>query len=362
MVSVRLDTLAELVTGDLRGAADCTVRGAHSIEKAGPEEITFAGDEANLARLRTSRAAAAIVPRSLADSPKLTSLTIPLILVDDPRAAFLAVLAKFKPRRPRREIGISPRAYVAPSAKVGAGTNVYPGAHVDEDAVIGERCEVHPGAVVGAGCRIGDDCTIHPRAVLYPDVLLGRRVIVQAGAVIGADGYGYRLVNGRHEKIPHFGTVRLADDVEIGANATIDRAMIGETVIGEGTKIDNLVVVAHNCEIGRHNLHVAQVGLAGSVTTGDYVVCAGQVGVADHVHLGDRCVLGAKAAVHKNIPAGETWLGHPAMPVELSMKVMMAAKKLPAMREQLRTLQAQVNALEEAVRSQGDDGSTRDAA
>ena len=173
-------------------------------------------------------------------------------------------------------------------------------------------------------------------------MIVGNRVILHAGAVIGADGFGYRTVNGRHERIPHFGTVRIEDDVEVGANTTIDRAMVDETVIGQGTKLDNLVMIGHNCEIGRHNLIVSQVGFAGSVTTGDYVVCAGQVGIADHVHLGSRWVLGAKAGVHKDVPDGERHVGVPAVPEVECMRVVMALQKLPEMRQQFRKLERQV--------------------
>lgn len=160
--------------------------------------------------------------------------------------------------------------------------------------------------------------------------------------MIGADGFSYRLVDGRHERIPHYGSVRIEDDVEVGACTTIDRAMVDETVIGQGTKLDNLVMIGHNCEIGRHNLLVSQAGLAGSVTTGDYVICAGQVGIADHVHLGTRSVVGAKAGVHKDIPAGERQIGVPAIPEAECRRVVMAQHKLPEMRQQLKALERQV--------------------
>ncbi len=211
--------------------------------------------------------------------------------------------------------------------------------------VIGDNCDIHPGAVVSRGCRLGDDVVLHPNTVLYEDTVVGNRVIIHAGVVIGADGFSYRPVDGRHERIVHYGTVRIEDDVEIGACTTIDRAMVDETVIGQGTKIDNLVMIGHNCEIGRHNLFVSQAGLAGSVTTGDYVVCAGQVGIADHIHLGTRSVIGAKAGVHKDVPAGERQIGVPAIPEADCRRVVMAQHKLPEMRQQLRALERQVEEL-----------------
>ncbi len=231
------------------------------------------------------------------------------------------------------------------TAQIGKNTNIHPGAHVAAGAAIGDNCDIHPGVVVSRGCRLGDSVVVYPIAVLYEDTVVGNRVIIHAGVVIGADGFGYRPVDGRHERIVHYGTVRIEDDVEIGACTTIDRAMIDETVIGQGTKIDNLVMIGHNCEIGRHNLFVSQVGLAGSVTTGDYVVCAGQVGIADHVHLGTRSVLGAKAGVRKDVPAGERQIGVPAIPEADCRRVVMAQQRLPEMRQQLRALERQVEAL-----------------
>ncbi len=183
-----------------------------------------------------------------------------------------------------------------------------------EDVVIGEHCDIHPGVSIGPGCRIGDHTILYPNVVLYHDVQIGQRVILHAGAVIGTDGFGYQLAEGKHQKLHHYGHVRIEDDAEIGANTTIDRALVGETIIGQGTKIDNLVMIAHNCELGQHNVLASQVGFAGSVTTGDYVVCAGQVGIADHVHLGTGSVLAAQAGVHKSLAGGKVYFGGARQP------------------------------------------------
>jgi UDP-3-O-[3-hydroxymyristoyl] glucosamine N-acyltransferase len=217
---------------------------------------------------------------------------------------------------------------------------------VGDRTVIGRDCDIYPGAVIGDGCRLGDLVSIHPNAVLYADVVVGNRVAIHAGAIIGADGFGYRLVEGCHKKLPHFGTVRIEDDVEVGASTTIDRGMIGATVVGEGTKLDNLVMIAHNCELGKHNLFVSQSGLAGSVTTGNHVVCAGQVGVADHVHLGEGCVIGPKSGVHKDIPAGERCIGSPAAPESEARRTLMAQKYVPETRKQVRELTSRIAELE----------------
>ena len=189
--------------------------------------------------------------------------------------------------------------------------------------------------------------------VMGPIVLVGH---AYAGAVIGADGFGYRTVDGRHIHLPHFGTVRIEDDVEIGAGTTVDRAMIDETVVGQGTKLDNLIMIGHNCEIGRHNLFASQVGFAGSVTTGDYVVCAGQVGVADHIHIGNRAVLGAKAGVHKDVPEGQRQIGIPAIPEAECRRVVMAQHKLPEMRQQVREMERQLEKLLARIDEHGAQG------
>src|SRR5205807_1025225 len=183
-----------------------------------------------------------------------------------------------------------------------------------EGSILGARCQVHPGAVLGRHCRLGDDVVVYPNAVLYDGTVLGSRVIIHANAVLGADGFGYRQQSGKHVKVPQLGHVEIADDVEIGACSTIDRGTFDATRVGEGTKIDNLVQIGHNCQIGRHNLLVSQVGIAGSSSTGDYVVAAGQAGIVDHVHIGQGAVIGGQSGVSKNVPAGQRVLGAPARP------------------------------------------------
>jgi UDP-3-O-[3-hydroxymyristoyl] glucosamine N-acyltransferase len=209
---------------------------------------------------------------------------------------------------------------------------------VAEGAVLGARCRLHAGAHVGRLCRLGDDVTLHPHVVLYSDCAIGNRVTIHAHAVLGADGFGYRTRGGRHEKSPQLGRVEIGDDVEIGAGSTIDRATFGATRVGEGTKIDNLVQIGHNCQIGRHNLIAAQCGIAGSCTTGDYVVMAGQVGVADHLAVGERAVIGAQSGVTKSVPAGFRMFGYPAGPYDERLRVLACLEKLPEMRKDLRRI------------------------
>lgn len=346
-MTITVDQLARQLQGEVIGNREREISDAKGLLKATAEDVTFVANDQNLRKLGQCRAGVVLVDAErLATAQQLTALNdTTFIVVADPMSAFSESVKHFRPQRTRPEIGVSPLAHVDPSANIGAGTNIHPGAVIGADVVIGRGCEIHPGVVVGAGCQVGNETTIHPHVVLYPDITIGHRVIIHANSVIGADGFGYRFEHGRFVKIPQLGTVRIDDDVEIGANTAVDRGMVGPTIIGEGTKLDNLVNIAHNCELGKHNCMVSQVGLAGSVTTGDYVRCAGQVGIADHVHLGTGCTLAAKAGVHKDIPEGQTYIGAPAGPIDEQFKIMMAAQKAPKMRTQIRDLERQVEEL-----------------
>lgn len=349
MVRVTVETLAQLVQGDVRGDARLTISGAASLEKSEPGDITFAADDKHFQKLVATKATVCIIGRHFESHEALVSIPTTLIFVADPLDAFIAVLKEFRPQRARPKIGISSAAFVSPKARIGPDCNIYPGAFIDDGVTIGARCDIHPGVTIGRDCIIGNDCTLHPHVVLYADVVLNDRVILHAGTVLGADGFGYRFRKGRFEKIPQLGSVHVENDCEIGACATIDRGMIGPTVIGEGSKLDNLVMIGHNCEIGRHNVFASQVGLAGSVTSGDYVRCAGQVGIADHVHLGEGCTLGAKSGVHKDIPAGEVQVGYPSRPEQEALRIAMSVNKVPEMRKQMRQLEAKLEKMSQQL-------------
>jgi UDP-3-O-[3-hydroxymyristoyl] glucosamine N-acyltransferase len=258
-----------------------------------------------------------------------------VIEVDDPLGAFLTIFKHFHEQPEPPAPGIDSRAFVHPTAKLGDAVSLQPFATVGENSSLGNRCKLYPGATVGRNCRLGDDVVLHPHAVIYDGCTLGDRVIVHANAVIGADGFGYRFQGGRHQKVPQMGHVEIGNDVEIGACAAVDRGTFQATTVGEGTKIDNLVQVAHNCKIGRHNLFAAQVGLAGSCSTGDYVVLAGQVGVADHLSVGAGAIIAAQSGVMGHVSAGERLLGYPAMPVREARQVMVLWRRLPEMRKDL---------------------------
>ncbi|MEC7697186.1 MAG: UDP-3-O-(3-hydroxymyristoyl)glucosamine N-acyltransferase, partial [Planctomycetota bacterium] len=235
------------------------------------------------------------------------------------------------------------------------------GATIGDDVTIGDRATIHAGVTVMAGCHIGDDVTLFPNAVLYENTVVGPRSIIHAGAVLGAYGFGYSTEGGRHLLSAQLGYVTVGNDVEIGASTTIDRGTYGPTEIGEGTKIDNLVMIAHNCRIGRHNIICSQVGIAGSTTTGDYVVMAGQVGVRDHVHIGSRAVLGAMAGVIGDIPDGECYAGIPATPMREQSFKLAALARLPEMRKQLKRLQRLIDRDENKDSNSGEKNSSHAA-
>jgi UDP-3-O-[3-hydroxymyristoyl] glucosamine N-acyltransferase len=334
--------LAELVGGEVIGDPQIVIHDARAIDKAGAQQISFIEDSKNFDRLQASIAAAVVIPQSTAELIVENEENPSFILVDNAQEKFLQIVEYFRPLLQPGNIEISEQSYVSPSAIVGSQTRIAPFAVVEDTVILGDNCDLHSGAYIGPGCRLGNNVTIHANVVIYPKTVIEDNVIIHASSVIGADGFGYRMANGRHEKLPHYGNVRIERDVEIGACTTIDRSMIDETIIGEGTKIDNLVMVAHNCELGKHNIMVGQVGLAGSVTSGDYVVCAGQAGVADHTHLGDQCVIASRSAVAKDVPAKATYLGTPAVEISEAKKSFMAARRLPEMRKTVRELEKQV--------------------
>jgi UDP-3-O-[3-hydroxymyristoyl] glucosamine N-acyltransferase len=334
-----LAELAALVGGQIVGDAELPICGAATLRDAEPGHITLVDQLEKAHLLGQCRATAIVAPRGF------SSQSLPTIEVDDVHLAFAAIVRRFSPPHAARRVGVSPLAVVSPTARIGDDVDVYPFATIGEGVVIGDGSTIHSGVRVMAGSRIAENVTIFPNAVLYENTHVGPRSIIHAGAVLGAYGFGYGFADGRHVLSAQLGNVVLGADVEIGAGATIDRGTYGPTTVGEGTKIDDQVMVAHNCRIGRHNMLCSQVGVAGSTTTGDYVVMAGQVGVRDHVHIGDRAVLGAMAGVTNDVPDGARMIGIPATP-EREQKVKQAAlSKLPEMRRQLKQLQRMVEAL-----------------
>jgi UDP-3-O-[3-hydroxymyristoyl] glucosamine N-acyltransferase len=323
-----------MTAGKLTGDPELLIRGAASLVEAAEGDISFFGDVRYLVPLRKTCASAVFVPADFSE-------TVPQaqIRVANPAKAFEQVVLKLAPEPVRFEAGIHPSAVVDPSARIGKGVSIQP------KAVIAPGVSIGGNTVIGAGCYIGHETVIGEDSLIYPNVtirertIVGARVIIHSGAVIGADGFGFEMVDGRYVKIPQLGFVQIDDDVEIGANSTVDRGRFGRTWIQKGAKIDNLVQIAHNVVIGEHTVLAAQVGIAGSTRVGKYVVMAGQVGLVGHIEIADKVVIAAQAGVSKNLSEG-TWFLTPAVPLP-------KAKEQLAWLHRLGKLYARVKALED---------------
>jgi UDP-3-O-[3-hydroxymyristoyl] glucosamine N-acyltransferase len=338
--------LADLVGGRLvKGAAEGEVIGLNSISAAASGEVTFLGNTRYAAALLASRATAVLVPTGF--SAEVGEKAV--IEVDNPTLAFSTVIRFFGPDPKPISWGVHPSAVVSESAVFDPQrVSIGPGAVVGEDVKIG--C----GTIVGAGVYVGDlvvlggDCVLHPNVVIRERCVLGNRVIIHSGSVIGSDGFGYELQRGRHQKIDQVGIVQIDDDVEIGSCTTIDRARFGRTWIGEGSKIDNLVQIGHNCVLGKHCVIVSQTGISGSTILGNYVTMGGQVGVAGHLEISDKVLLLAKSGVTKSIPEPGAYTGYPARPLMEGRKMLTYPGRVPELLDRIKKLEKQLAAIEKA--------------
>jgi UDP-3-O-[3-hydroxymyristoyl] glucosamine N-acyltransferase len=324
--------IAKLLGGEVLGDPALALKGFAPADRAQRDDLTFAENENYFARAEQSAASAIII-----DGP-YTSARKTLIRVPDARIAFAKVLPLFFPE-PAFAPGIHPTAIVPPSARIDASAHIGPHCIVGEDVQIGPRSVLQGLDHVGANCQLGEDVNLFPSVTLYPGTEVGNRVRIHAGTVVGSDGFGYVLDAGIHRKVPQIGNVIIRDDVELGANVAIDRGALGPTVIGTGTKIDNLVQIAHNVTLGENCLIVSQVGIAGSSKVGSYVILAGQVGVAGHLKIGNRVSVGAQSGVMHNIPDGEKWLWTPAQPDRQAKRLMIAMQQLPELLRRVHELE-----------------------
>ena len=336
--------LAELVGGILiQGDPGGVVTGLNSLSEAMPGEVSFLGNPRYAAQLKTSRASAVLVAPNLIEPP----LEIALIQVANPTLAFSIVTKLFGPKSKTQATGVHPAAIVAETASLDRGkVSIGPNAVIEDEVVIGDGTIIHAGAFVGFGARLGAGCVIHANAVIKEHCVLGNRVIIHSGAVIGSDGFGYELVQGRHLKIEQVGIVHIDDDVEIGSCTTIDRARFGRTYVGAGTKIDNLVQLGHNVNIGQNCIIVSQTGISGSTRLGNYVVMGGQVGVAGHLEIADQVTLLAKSGVTKNIPVPGAYTGYPAKPLIEGRKMLTYPARVPHLLERVKELENKLAELE----------------
>ena len=324
--------IARLLGGEVLGDASLVLKGFAPADRAQPGDLTFAENENYFARAEQSAASVIIVDGPHASSRKT------LVRVPSARVAFAKVLPLFFPE-PAFAPGVHPSAVLALTAQVD------PTAHIGPHCVVGERVRIGPRSVlqggnhVGADSQLDEDAHLFPNVTLYPNTEVGKRVRIHAGAVIGSDGFGYVLDNGTHRKVPQIGNVIICDDVEIGANVTIDRGALGPTIIGKGTKIDNLVQIGHNVSLGEHCIIVSQVGISGSCKLGNYVVLGGQVGLAGHLKIGNRVSVAAQSGVMNNIPDGEKWLWTPAQPDRQAKRQMIAIQQLPELIRRVKDLE-----------------------
>lgn len=319
-----LDQIAELIGAELAGDGSIQINGINGIDRAEVNEITFISDEKYFGKIKESSAGAIIADK------KLEGVAIPLLLVKNVDMAVIEVLKLFSEGPPAPQPGIHPSAVVEADAEIGDGTYI------------------GPGCYVGANSRIGSDSRLDANVVVYHDCRIGSNCIIQANTTIGAVGFGYSFIDGRHRLIPHIGGVIIEDFVEIGANSCVDRAKFGNTIIGAGTKIDNLVQIAHNVVVGKCCLIVAQVAIAGSSEVGNGVVMAGQAGIKDHIKIGDGVIIGAQAGVMTDISPGRHILGSPAMDDKETKRIVLTTMKLPRMAKQLKRLAKKVERLEAA--------------
>lgn len=335
-----LGEIADLVSGELVGSPDIVITGIAGIKESKEGDITFLANSKYASLVKTTKASAIIT------SKEITGVLKPLIRTENPSLAFARVVDLAAADNAKHPQGVHPTAIIAPSAKLSSSVGVGPYVIVDEEVEVGERTVIYGGGYIGRQTKIGKDCLFYPHVAIREKTVIGSRVIIHCGAVIASDGFGFAAVDGIQEKIPQIGIVVIEDDVEIGANVTIDRARFDKTVIGRGTKIDNLVQIGHNVVIGPNCIIVAQAGISGSTTLGNGVVLAGQAGLAGHIRVGDKAVVAAQAGVTKSIPAHTKVSGYPARPHETAKRVNACIQRLPQLYKKIKELEDKISALE----------------
>jgi UDP-3-O-[3-hydroxymyristoyl] glucosamine N-acyltransferase len=336
---ISLKQIQGLVGGELVGSPQASVKSLAGVEVAGPNDLAFVTGDRMLKTSRPITAGALLAHRRLAE------IANPHIVVANPALAFAQVARTFFcPDFPPR--GIDAAVVRGADTQVGSDVSIWPGVTLGDRVTIGARVTLYPGVFVGNDTTIGDDTLLYPNVVVREDCTIGARVIIHSGTVIGSDGFGYVQDQGRHYKIPQLGGVTIEDDVELGANVTVDRATLGQTVIKQGAKIDNLVQIAHNVTIGAHSILVAQVGIAGSTLVGHHVMIGGQAGLADHIVIGDQVMIAARAGVNRSLEPNQIVSGAPVMPHEIWVKAQAVIPRLPELRQAVRALEERMKQLE----------------
>jgi UDP-3-O-[3-hydroxymyristoyl] glucosamine N-acyltransferase len=338
-----LKELAELVGGIVIGEDDLEIHRVAAIDKAEPGDITFLANPKYLPLLQTTKASAVIV------KPGIEAPGCSLLQCANPYLAFAKILTALYVHPPKAR-GVMPGACVDPEARIADGATVHPGCVVGKNVSVGAGTTLYPGVILYDDVTVGENCLIHGGVVVREGCRIGNRVIIQPGAVVGSDGFGFAPDGEGYFKIPQVGIVVLEDDVEIGANTCLDRAAMGETRIGRGTKVDNLVQLAHGVKVGEHSIIVAQVGISGSTSIGKHCTLGGQVGVAGHLKIGDRTMIGAQSGIAGNLEGGQVYSGTPAIPHKDWLKASISYAKLPEMRREINRLRRQIEELEALVK------------
>lgn len=343
-----LSELAEYVGGRVCGNANVIIRSASTLGRAGEGDISFLANSKYEKQLRTTKASAVIVGKEAANSP------VSLLVAEDPYYAFMQIMVLLHGHHKHKKVGISPRASISDSAKVGVDCHIHDFVTISDEARIGDGCIIYPNVYIGQGVQIGNDNIIYPSVTIYDGCKIGNRVIINANSTIGEDGFGYASHNGMHHKIPQTGIVIIEDDVEIGACCGIERGTLGDTVIGLGSKLGDLVTVGHGTKIGAHCLLVAQVGIAGSTTLGHHCVVGGQVGIVGHISIGNNVTIAAQAGVINNISDGKVVLGAPAIDANHGKRAYSMIEYLPEMRQSIRKLDNQIEKITSVIEMESD--------
>jgi UDP-3-O-[3-hydroxymyristoyl] glucosamine N-acyltransferase len=343
-VQLTAQEIAAIIGGTVVGDAGTKVTGVAGIKEALPGDVTFIASPKYLPALKTTRASVVLMDQKL-----VTDFAGTIVRVENPIQAFTMVVMRVMPPPVHFAPGIHPSAVISPEAKLGKDVSIQPCAVIEAGATIGDRAVIGANTYIGHGSQIGADCLLYANVTLREYTVLGQRVILHSGVVLGADGFGFEPVKGKHQKIPQVGIVEIGDDVEIGANTAIDRARFGKTRIGRGTKIDNLVQIGHNCVIGEDCIICGLVGLAGSTIIGNHVTVAGQVGMAGHLSIGDNSIIMAQAGVTKDVPANSFMLGAPAVPHKEFKRINAVTQNLPELAVRVQELEKQLKALRDQL-------------
>ena len=337
--------IAAFIQGEIVGDENATVHTFAKIEEGVPGALSFLSNPKYIPYLYETNASIVLVNRDFVPEQAVKAT---MIKVDNAYESLARLLTLYEQSKPKHT-GVHALAFVAPTAKIGKDVYIAPFAYVGEHAEVGDRTQLYPHATVGEGVKIGDDCIVYANATIYHDCRVGNRCVLHSGSVVGADGFGFAPTAEGYEKIPQIGIVVLEDDVEIGANTCVDRATMGATIVHRGVKLDNLVQVAHNDEIGSHTVMAAQVGIAGSTKVGEWCMFGGQVGIAGHIHVGEKVVFGAQSGVPSSVEANQQLIGTPPMEERPYFRAQAVFRKLPDMYRELGALRKELNEMKKQL-------------